>query len=91
VGISEDAGDFLCNFIFYKLMQRLGTEPQEERLLGGFLHVPMASNLETAKMTEAWRLIIARVVEERAALAGGQRMRGALPPTITIFTPPRYD
>lgn len=90
VGVSESAGTFLCNFIFYELMQKVGAEPAGSKLLAGFVHVPSATTLEPTKMAEAWKVIIGRVVEYRAGLIAGNRSR-PLPPTITIFTPPTFE
>lgn len=89
-GISESAGTFLCNFIFYELMQKVTAEPPEQKLLAGFVHVPSVTTLDPEKMAEAWKLIIDKVVTYRAGLVAGNRSR-ALPPTITIFTPPKFE
>jgi pyroglutamyl-peptidase len=66
--ISSSAGTYLCNFMFYELMQKLATEPPAEHRIGGFVHVPSAATLAPADMTGAWRLMIARLVEYRAGL-----------------------
>jgi len=71
-------------------MQKVGAEPPESKLLAGFVHVPAVTKIEPSKMTEAWKLIINRVVEHRAGMIAGNRAR-TLPPTITIFTPPKFE
>ncbi|GAB4558568.1 MAG: pyroglutamyl-peptidase I [Rhizobacter sp.] len=38
--LSQSAGTFVCNHVFYGLMHLLATEPRLERTRGGFVHVP---------------------------------------------------
>ena len=38
--VSNTAGTFVCNHVFYALMHRLATTPALARARGGFLHVP---------------------------------------------------
>ena len=38
--VSNTAGTFVCNHVFYALMHRLATVPALARARGGFLHVP---------------------------------------------------
>ena len=38
--VSNTAGTFVCNHIFYALMHRLATVPALSRSRGGFIHVP---------------------------------------------------
>jgi pyroglutamyl-peptidase len=38
--VSNSAGTFVCNHIFYALMHRLATRPALARTRGGFVHVP---------------------------------------------------
>lgn len=49
--ISQTAGTFVCNHVFYGLMHRLATEAALRGVRGGFVHVPPADssglNLET--------------------------------------------
>lgn len=51
---SRDAGGYLCNHIFYVLMQTLG--PNQ---IGGFIHVPAASVLAPADLVRAAGAIVA--------------------------------
>ena len=39
--VSQTAGTFVCNHIFYALMHRLATGRGLARMRGGFIHVPM--------------------------------------------------
>ena len=39
--VSQTAGTFVCNHVFYGLMHRLATEPALARTRGGFVHVPL--------------------------------------------------
>ncbi len=38
--VSQSAGTFVCNHLFYSLMHALATEPGLANLRGGFIHVP---------------------------------------------------
>ena len=38
--VSQTAGTFVCNHVFYGLMHLLATEPAFKRSRGGFIHVP---------------------------------------------------
>lgn len=38
--VSQTAGTFVCNHVFYGLMHELATEPQWRGVRGGFVHVP---------------------------------------------------
>jgi pyroglutamyl-peptidase len=38
--VSNTAGTFVCNHVFYALMHRLATSPALARARGGFVHVP---------------------------------------------------
>lgn len=72
--VSNTAGTFVCNHVFYGLMHRLATARALRRTRGGFIHVPMlpeqgVSSLPLATMVEGLRVGI------RAALATRQDMR----------------
>ena len=72
--VSQTAGTFVCNHVFYGLMHRLATARALRRTRGGFIHVPMlpeqgVSSLPLATMVEGLRVGI------RAALATRQDMR----------------
>ena len=38
--VSQTAGTFVCNHVFYALMHQLARQPQRVRARGGFMHVP---------------------------------------------------
>ena len=38
--VSQTAGTFVCNHVFYGLMRTLATEPELRHTRGGFVHVP---------------------------------------------------
>ncbi len=38
--VSNSAGTFVCNHVFYRLMHALATEPELRGTRGGFVHVP---------------------------------------------------
>ena len=52
--VSRDAGGFLCNHVFYVLMQTL-----DRRRIGGFIHVPPASALPPEELVRAAGVIVA--------------------------------
>lgn len=44
--ISQTAGTFVCNHVFFKLMHLLTTDHRLKGVRGGFMHVPPASESE---------------------------------------------
>ncbi|MBI5423205.1 MAG: pyroglutamyl-peptidase I [Opitutae bacterium] len=77
--VSQTAGTFVCNHVFYGLMHELSAHRADVR--GGFIHVPFVPEQATdkpslpfEKMTEAVRLAIATSVDYRRDIksAGGQ-------------------
>jgi len=52
--VSRDAGGFLCNHVFYVLMQTL-----DPKRIGGFIHVPPASVLPPDDLVRAAGVIVA--------------------------------
>jgi pyroglutamyl-peptidase len=40
VEVSQTAGTFVCNHVFYSLMQTIATRPELRHTRGGFVHVP---------------------------------------------------
>lgn len=53
-GASRDAGGYLCNHVFYVLMQTL-----DPKRIGGFIHVPPASVLPPDDLVRAAGVIVA--------------------------------
>ena len=77
--VSQTAGTFVCNHVFYALMHRLATVPALAGALGGFVHVPLLPaqaaqrpgqpSMALATQVEALRVLL------RTALAGGADLR----------------
>ena len=72
--VSQTAGTFVCNHVFYGLMHRLATARGLAGTRGGFIHVPMlpeqgAPSLPLAQMVEGLRIGI------RTALTTDQDLR----------------
>ena len=45
--ISQSAGTFVCNHVFFKLMHLLATDDQFKGVRGGFIHVPPVSETDS--------------------------------------------
>jgi pyroglutamyl-peptidase len=48
--VSQTAGTFVCNHVFYGLMHALATEPVLRDTRGGFVHVPWLPEQGTPSM-----------------------------------------
>ncbi len=48
--VSQTAGTFVCNHVFYGLMHALATQPEPRRARGGFVHVPWLPEQGTPSM-----------------------------------------
>ncbi len=89
--LSDNAGEYLCNFLFFGLMRKVAAEDSGRNRVAGFVHVPEADSISPAEMTEAWKLMIARLAEDRAQVAaanGGARAKLELIPVV--HEAPRY-
>lgn len=53
VSLSQSAGTYVCNDVFYLLTAALGTDPRLRGVRGGFVHVPPAAAVDTARVAEA--------------------------------------
>ena len=76
--VSQTAGTFVCNHVFYGLMHRLATARGLKRTRGGFIHVPMlpeqgAPSLPLDQMVEGLRVGIrtALTVQQDVRAVGG--------------------
>ncbi len=49
--VSQTAGTFVCNHVFYGLMHALATDPLFQRTRGGFVHVPWLPEQGTPSMS----------------------------------------
>jgi pyroglutamyl-peptidase len=90
VSISNNAGTYLCNFMFYNLMKRLMAEKPELHILGGFVHVPRPDAITPAQMTEAFKLMIGTLADYRASLTWDHPMPDDGPVLPTVESPPAY-
>jgi pyroglutamyl-peptidase len=68
--VSQTAGTFVCNHVFYGLMRTLA---RRRGVRGGFIHVPPAAALPIARTAAALELAIATALATRrdARVAGG--------------------
>jgi len=76
--VSNTAGTFVCNHVFYALMHRLATRPLHGRTRGGFVHVPYTP--EQAAGRDVPSMALATQVEGvrallRSALRTGEDIR----------------
>lgn len=77
--VSQTAGTFVCNHVFYGLMHRLATHPGLRHARGGFVHVPWlpeqgSPSLPLADVVSGLRTVV------RAALAE--------PPPVAVLVRP---
>jgi pyroglutamyl-peptidase len=82
--VSNTAGTFVCNHIFYALMHRLATRPELAGARGGFVHVPSlpeqaaclpgTPSMALETQVEALRVLLRTALTVRADLqeGGGQ-------------------
>ena len=83
--VSNTAGTFVCNHVFYALMNRLATRPALAGVRGGFVHVPCLPeqaarqpglpSMALATQAEALRVLLHTALTVRADLReGGGRL-----------------
>jgi pyroglutamyl-peptidase len=82
--VSQTAGTFVCNHVFYALMHRLATQPDLAGVRGGFVHVPLLPeqaalrpgqpSMELATQVAALRVLLRTALAVDADLreGGGQ-------------------
>ncbi|MDM0089735.1 MULTISPECIES: pyroglutamyl-peptidase I [unclassified Variovorax] len=66
--VSNTAGTFVCNHIFYALMHRLATQPALASTRGGFLHVPYLPEQAASKPGVASMALATQVEALRVAI-----------------------
>ena len=66
--VSNTAGTFVCNHIFYALMHRLATRPALAHTRGGFVHVPYLPEQASSKPGVASMALAAQVEAFRVAI-----------------------
>jgi len=73
VAVSNTAGTFVCNHVFYALMHRLATVPALAHARGGFVHVPFTPQQVAGRSGVASMPLAAQVEGIRAALRAALR------------------
>ena len=66
--VSNSAGTFVCNHIFYALMHRLATQQALARTRGGFVHVPYLPEQAASRPGVASMALAAQVEALRVAI-----------------------
>lgn len=71
--VSQTAGTYVCNDVFYALQHLLATDPALEGIRGGFVHVPSADVVDSPAAARALvRMVeVALSTEADVRLAGG--------------------
>ena len=71
--VSQTAGTYVCNDVFYTLQHLLATDPALEGIRGGFVHVPSADVVDARSAARALvRMVeVALSTETDVRLAGG--------------------
>ncbi len=71
--VSQTAGTYVCNDVFYALQHLLATDPALEGIRGGFVHVPTADVVDSPAAARALvRMVeVALSTEADVRLAGG--------------------
>jgi len=72
--VSNSAGTFVCNHVFFALMHRLATLPELASARGGFVHLPCLPSLALATQVEGVRTLLWTALTTRrdARETGGQ-------------------
>jgi pyroglutamyl-peptidase len=73
--VSNTAGTFVCNHVFYALMHRLATSPALARTRGGFVHVPFTPEQAAGKAGVPSMALATQVDGIRLALRSAIRTR----------------
>lgn len=71
--VSQSAGTFVCNHVFYGLMHMLATEPEWAGVRGGFVHVPSLDMLSLPELVGALHSMVDTAIHVHTdlGLAGG--------------------
>ncbi len=73
--VSQTAGTFVCNHVFYGLMHALATDPALQHTKGGFVHVPDLSVLPLPALAEGLKVLVEAALTTHGGdlrLAAGQ-------------------
>lgn len=68
VELSQTAGTFVCNHVFYGLMHMLATDPARAGVRGGFVHVPDLDALALPDLVGGIHLLLDTAVRVRTDL-----------------------
>ncbi|MBL0731172.1 pyroglutamyl-peptidase I [Piscinibacter sp. HJYY11] len=68
VELSQTAGTFVCNHVFYGLMHTLATDPAHEGVRGGFVHVPDLDALALPDLVGGMHLLLEVAIRVRTDL-----------------------
>jgi pyroglutamyl-peptidase len=63
--LSQTAGTFVCNHVFYGLMHALSTEPALQETRGGFVHVPELATLALPDLVGGLHLMLETALTTR--------------------------
>lgn len=74
--VSQTAGTFVCNHVFYGLLHELASRPELRDVRGGFIHVPWlpgqgSPSMEIAEVAHALSIALRVALTERADIALG--------------------
>ena len=80
--VSQTAGTFVCNHVFYGLMHRLASHPGLRQTRGGFVHVPWLPEQGNPAMAledvvRGLRIIVRTALSNAASPAGANAAAGA--------------
>ncbi len=80
--VSQTAGTFVCNHVFYGLMHRLASHPGLRQTRGGFVHVPWLPEQGNPSMAmedvvRGLRIIVRTALSGTASAAGANVAAGA--------------
>ena len=68
VELSQTAGTFVCNHVFYGLMHLLATDPARAGVRGGFVHVPDLEALALPGLVGGMHLLLETAIRVRSDL-----------------------
>lgn len=68
VELSQTAGTFVCNHVFYGLMHMLATDPARAGVRGGFVHVPDLDTLALPDLVGGIHLLLEIAIRVRTDL-----------------------
>jgi pyrrolidone-carboxylate peptidase len=93
--LSDNAGAYLCNFLFYGIMKKVQAEKDKApHMLAGFVHVPGPEVVASADMTNAWKVMIESLATHQRELIATNGNAAPSSPSNQVLeivhTPPQY-